>query len=237
MKEFFITIGFILLFLGVPILLACIPFFLRDAARRRDRKRRHRNLEKEKGAVVAEGQVFEVTIRFNKEELKQVVALEDRQDHPIVLSSLASLVLLMWVIGGSIGIREMLVGEEPSTVWRWLRNLFGVLVGSWLLYVIWFQARVQRNRIDEASEYEVSQVTERKYFIDSNGLKLSMEGEEVAEIEWDQVDHLVEEPDALCLMLVSRDFLWIPKDSLFQQGDWESLKAMLQPLKKGKYDV
>ena len=64
-----------------------------------------------------------------------------------------------------------------------------------------------------------------------------MEGEEVAEIGWDQVDHLVEEPDALCLMLVSRDFLWIPKDSLFQQGDWESLKAMLQPLKKGKYDV
>jgi len=237
MNEFFTTILFIVVFLGGIILLACAPFLIRAAVRRNARKRRLRKLEEMRQVQLADGQVFEVTVRLSKEELKEVIRLEDRGKHPIVLSLLASLVLLSWVIGGSNGIREMIIGVEPATAWRWIRSLLGVIVGLLLLYVIWMSAFVQRKRIDGVSEFEVSQATRRTYLIDAEGLRLVIDGEEVEVMGWDGVDHMVEESAVLRIVLVSGDFLWIPNDALFHQGDWESLRSMLQPLKKGEHEV
>jgi len=232
MKDFFITIMFIVIFFGGSIFLLLLPFLLRDWLRRSRRKKRQQRFFD--GLESLSNQVFEISVRFYKEDLNKILSIEHRQQFPLLAKVFLTPLFILWVAGGLHGIWEMITGQEPQKIFDWVRCLIGVLLGLRIFWVMWISCWLLKKNIAEASDLEVSRVSETDYKISSDGIRVTIQGDEGDIIEWKQVDRIVEEPDAIRIMFVSRDFLWIPRDALFRSGEWEGLITFLGPFDAAK---
>ncbi|MDX1679934.1 MAG: YcxB family protein [Akkermansiaceae bacterium] len=239
MKDIVITVLFVVVFLGGMIFLAILPVMIRRLVLRSNRKARHRRFEEavERWKESDKEQVFDVSVRLYKEDVLQLVALDQRLHFPWYGRLLGTLFFGWWVIGGSLIAWRMISGQEAHRFLGWLQAVIGVLVGLRFLWLIWVQWWIIKKNVESTSDMQISEGTATDYKISPEGIRIIVDGQELATPEWSEVDRFVEEPNALRIMSKANDVIWIPKESLFHQGDWEGLRDFLSPFKKGAREV
>jgi hypothetical protein len=233
MKTFYFIIFIIVLF-GGAIFIALLPFLIRDWIRNSKVKRRQSKFQEslEMMPSDAEEKIFEITVRLYKEDVAKINLLDHRSRYSWFSKIILTFLFGCWLVGGSLGIWKMFIGENPHGFWRWAHSMFGILIGLRMLTNIWISGWLMNRKLQKTSDFEISQVTETDYVINKHFISILIQGNQVAQIGWEDICFVKSEDKALCIVTKSYGFFWIPKDSQFRSGDWDGLNAFLKPLIK-----
>lgn len=233
-REFFITLLFIAVPLAVILFLAWLPLRIRDRMVESQRGKRQRSIHESLEIHHANGHAphFHITARLNKEELLRSAASNQKLQQAPWLKITLSVFFTLWLVVGSWDIINMLLGEKPHRVRDWLRGSIGAAFAGYCLWQYWVAPWLFRRNVRNASEMEISLATELDFRITRDGIRLGDEDAEAALIEWGDVDYVELDEDAVRLALMSKDLLWIPRESMFHEGDWPALVEFLRPLAK-----
>lgn len=244
MKDFLLSVLFIVILFGGITLLAAVPFLIRDWLRKSRRKKRQQGFQAAWSAIPNCERRFEITAHLHKSDLLRVMELEHRLRYPLLFRLLLTLLFGCWLIGGSIGFWHHVDGSEPLPVWRLLHCMAGVLVGGRLLWGIWISPLLRKRGLRRATDADVATVTETTFTISEEGIHFHPDPELAGHsfpddpegggpgchVAWPEVDRVDHAEDHLCLYFTSKNFLWIPRDARFQLGEWQKLKRLLEPL-------
>ncbi len=232
--DAFYTIVLFIVILGGSIFIALLPFLIRDWLRNSKVKTRQREFQDSLKIQYpdAEVNIFEITVRLYKEDLAKINLLDQRLRYSWFSKIVLTLLFGCWLVGGSIGIWEMCVGENPHGFWRWAHSIFGILVGIRMLTNIWISGWLMNRKLKQTSDFEISQATETDYVISQHFISILIQGHLVDQIGWEDIGFVMIDDKALCIMTKLHGFFWIPEESQFRYGDWNGLNVFLKPLLK-----
>ncbi len=224
MLEFIVMIaGFLIVMIGLPL----APFLVRDRLRKRARKRRQAGFAEQLATSPAAD--FEIDVRPYREDLLRIHDIGRDLRYPLWQRLVLTALFGCWFFGGSILIYKLLAGIEPASPWAWLRAMLGVAVGGFGLWNLFIVPVLVRKGIRASSDFELSRDLHHRILIQFGGIRVHGDAGEL-ELPWSDVDRVVVGEDGMRIMLSNQEFFWIPRQSMFQTGDWDGLTAFLAPL-------
>ena len=234
MKEFFITILFIAIGLGIPIFIGCLPFLIRDRVRKNRGKRRQKAFEEKvkDSRLLGKSTDFHFTVRLNKSELLEADSTSRSLQQSGFVKAILTIIFLTWLSRSSWEIGGMLLGYKEHLLGSWLRYSTGLVVASYVLWNLWVVPWLVRRQITASSEMEISLATATDYHFTNEGIWMGEGESEQAICPWSMVNYAVIKDDEIHIVFTFKDLIVIPRDSFFHQGDWDSLVEFLLPLAK-----